>query len=99
MQKEETIVTAAFDIDGVIINPQTIELFKGYIKDEYGEDLSADFALEFLAENHEEPCFVYYPMALPHWPMVPTPISDAVGNMKVIEAILKAAETNQWEAV
>ena len=30
---------------------------------------------------------------------VPTPISDAVGNMKVIEAILKAAETNQWEAV
>lgn len=52
------------------------ELVTG-VEDEYGEDLSADFALEFLEENQEEPCFIYYPMALPHWPMVPAPISDA----------------------
>lgn len=45
------------------------------VEDQYGEDLSAEFVLQFLAENREEPCFVYYPMALPHWPMVPTPIS------------------------
>lgn len=30
---------------------------------------------------------------------VPTPIEDAVGNMKVIEAIFKSGETGCWEAV
>ena len=47
------------------------------VEGDYGEDLSVERALEFLAENSESPCFVYYPMALPHWPMVPTPISEA----------------------
>ena len=28
---------------------------------------------------------------------VPTPITDAVGNMKVIEAIVRSAESGQWE--
>jgi len=28
---------------------------------------------------------------------VPTPIADAVGNMKVIEAIVRSAESGQWE--
>ena len=28
-----------------------------------------------MEENHREPMFIYYPMALPHWPMVPTPRS------------------------
>jgi predicted dehydrogenase len=28
---------------------------------------------------------------------VPTPIADAVGNMKVIEAIFRSAESGQWE--
>ncbi len=27
---------------------------------------------------------------------VPTPLSDAIGNMKVIESILKSAEKNEW---
>lgn len=43
----------------------------------YGEDLSVDFILDFMLEHRESPMFVYYPMALPHWPMVPTPISGA----------------------
>jgi len=30
---------------------------------------------------------------------VPTPIEDAVANMKVIEAVLKSGETGSWEAV
>ena len=44
---------------------------------QYGEDLSAEFILDFMKRHQESPTFVYYPMALPHWPMVPTPISDA----------------------
>lgn len=42
----------------------------------YGEDLNVDFILDFLRRHRDEPTFVYYPMVLPHWPMVPTPHSD-----------------------
>lgn len=41
----------------------------------YGEDLSVDFLLDYMADHKAEPMFIYYPMALPHWPMVPTPDS------------------------
>ena len=30
---------------------------------------------------------------------VPTPIADAVGNMKVIEAIVRSADSGQWETL
>jgi len=35
---------------------------------------------------------------LQHTP-VPTPIEDAVANMRVIEAVLRASQSGQWEAV
>ncbi len=41
----------------------------------YGPDISVDFLLDFLKRHKNEPNFLYYPMALPHWPMVPTPDS------------------------
>ena len=44
-------------------------------KDTYGPDVSVDFILDFMERNRKEPMFVYYPMALPHRPMVPTPDS------------------------
>ena len=44
-------------------------------KDKYGPDVSVDFILDFMERNRKEPMFVYYPMALPHRPMVPTPDS------------------------
>ena len=45
-------------------------------KEKYGPDISVDFILDFLRRHKNEPTFVYYPMALPHWPMVPTPDSE-----------------------
>lgn len=42
----------------------------------YGEDLTVEFILDFMRRKRGEPMFVYYPMALPHWPMVPTPHSE-----------------------
>ena len=45
-------------------------------KEKYGSDISVDFILDFLRRHKNEPTFVYYPMALPHWPMVPTPDSE-----------------------
>lgn len=45
------------------------------IKDGYGPDVSCDFILSFIESHQKEPFFVYYPMALPHDPFVPTPDS------------------------
>ena len=47
------------------------------LKGQYGEDLSVDFLLKFMGKNRDEKMFLYYPMALPHWPMNPTPSSEA----------------------
>lgn len=46
------------------------------IEGAYGEDHNVDHILDFMAVNQDEPMFIYYPMALPHWPMVPTPDSE-----------------------
>lgn len=42
----------------------------------YGEDVWVEKILSFLDRHDNRPRFVYYPMALPHWPFQPTPDSD-----------------------
>lgn len=42
----------------------------------YGPDVWVDYINAFIEQEQAEPFFVYYPMALPHWPMNPTPASD-----------------------
>ncbi|QEG41694.1 sulfatase-like hydrolase/transferase [Roseimaritima ulvae] len=42
----------------------------------YGEDVWGDKILDFLDRHPDQPSFVYYPMALPHWPFQPTPRSS-----------------------
>lgn len=39
----------------------------------YGPDMWVDYIGEFMEQERDKPFFVYYPMALPHWPMTPTP--------------------------
>ncbi len=46
------------------------------VEGKYGEDISVEFLLKFLENNKDEKAFVYYPMALPHWPVNPTPDSE-----------------------
>src|SRR5688572_12513695 len=41
----------------------------------YGEDIWVDFLADFMDRNRDRPVFACYTMALPHWPMVPTPHS------------------------
>ncbi|MGC6425698.1 MAG: sulfatase-like hydrolase/transferase, partial [Akkermansiaceae bacterium] len=38
--------------------------------------IAVDFLLDFLGRHREEKNFIYYPMALPHWPVNPTPHSE-----------------------
>ncbi|MEM8954421.1 MAG: sulfatase-like hydrolase/transferase [Verrucomicrobiota bacterium] len=42
----------------------------------YGEDEAVDYIVSFWEANGDNRTFVYFPMALPHWPMVPTPDSE-----------------------
>ncbi|MCA9121387.1 MAG: sulfatase-like hydrolase/transferase [Planctomycetaceae bacterium] len=49
--------------------------FRDDLKDRYGPDVWVEYINRFIQRNLDHPFFVYYPMALPHWPMVPTPDS------------------------
>ena len=40
---------------------------------QFGEDVWVDQIVDFLDSTRDQPTFAYYPMALPHWPFVPTP--------------------------
>jgi arylsulfatase A-like enzyme len=42
----------------------------------YGEDIWVEFIADFMDRNRGQPVFACYAMALPHWPMVPTPHSS-----------------------
>ena len=44
-------------------------------KGDYGPDVWVRFISDFISEKNEKPFFVYFPMALPHWPVMPTPES------------------------
>lgn len=42
----------------------------------YGPDIFTDYLNDFVNRNRNQPFFIYYPMALPHNPFIPTPDSE-----------------------
>jgi arylsulfatase A-like enzyme len=49
-----------------------------YLKDtkgKYGDDIFAQYIMDFAGRHQDEPWFVYWPMALTHRPLEPTPDS------------------------
>lgn len=61
--------------DPTMDNNGKIETFEG----KYGEDIWVDKIGDFMERHRDgnKPMFIYYPMALPHWPFNPTPDSEA----------------------
>ena len=55
--------------------------FRTDTRGKYGEDIWVDFMTKFMTrhKDSDRPFFIYYPMALPHWPFVPTPRSKDWG--------------------
>ena len=51
--------------------------FRDDLRGRYGPDIWVEYINDYLKrkKDSDKPFFVYYPMALPHWPMVPTPAS------------------------
>jgi len=39
----------------------------------FGPDIYTDFLIDFIHAHKSDPFFVYFPMALTHWPFVPVP--------------------------
>lgn len=64
----------------------------------YGPDIWTDYIRDFITRHQEEPFFVYYPMALPHWPFVPTPDSDEWRNsdQRLVEDLKHASEMIEY---
>ena len=40
---------------------------------EFGPDVFTDYLVNFIGEHKDQPMFLYYPMVLPHTPLVATP--------------------------
>ena len=49
--------------------------FLDNMEGKYGEDIFADYIMDFMDRNQDDPFFVYFPMALTHRPLEPTPDS------------------------
>jgi arylsulfatase A len=49
--------------------------FLDNMEGKYGEDIFADYIMDFMTRNQDDPFFVYFPMALTHRPLEPTPDS------------------------
>jgi arylsulfatase A-like enzyme len=51
--------------------------FRTDLKGKYGPDVWVNYINDYLKrqKGSKQPFFIYYPMALPHWPMMPTPDS------------------------
>jgi len=58
-------------------NPRVIinGVITKYTNAEYGPRIYADYALDFIERNKNSPFLLYFPMVLPHRPVVPTPDS------------------------
>ena len=58
----------------------------------FGPDIYNQFVLDFISDHADSPFFVYYPMALPHGPLVKTPLQEKgdkhVGMVLYIDHLL-----------
>lgn len=63
------------DIGSRYKNPKLVEngIEKNYTANEYGPDLMAQYAVDFIKRNKNRPFLLYYPMMLTHDPFQPVP--------------------------
>ena len=59
----------------------------------FGPDVYTDFLIDFMKHNKEKPMCLYYPMALTHTPLVPTPDDpDAQDRLSRHKAMVRYAD-------
>ena len=56
----------------------------------FGPDVYTDFLVEFIGKHKSDPMFLYFPMALTHGPLVPTPLEpQAKSKMEKHRAMVR----------
>ena len=59
-------------------------------KGQFGPDIYNQFVLNFISDNKDKPFFIYYPMALPHGPLVHTPLEmEAKSKLEKHKAMVR----------
>lgn len=58
-------------------------------KDGFGPDIFTNYITDFIDNNKNDPFFVYYPMVLPHTPLVNTPDEQADNNTSKHKAMVR----------
>jgi arylsulfatase A-like enzyme len=75
--------------DPCINTPEGSKTYKG----RFGADVFTDFLVDFLKKNKDDPMMIYFPMALPHGPMVHTPKRpDAKTTLEKHRAMVEYAD-------
>jgi arylsulfatase A len=75
-----------FEVDGKPVD---------YANGEYGPDIEAKFALDFITRHAKQPFFLYWPMVLTHGPFEPTPDSPDWGDKGGAKAPAGSGRTGQ----
>ena len=67
-------------------------------EDDYGPDIFVEFLIDFIETNQDRPFFAYYPMVLPHFPVVAPPsesrCSDADDQQCLFESMVAYLDHN-----
>ncbi len=59
----------------------------------FGDDVFADFLVDFMRRHRDQPMFLYFPMCLPHEPLVATPLEPgASSRMERHRAMVRYAD-------
>jgi arylsulfatase A-like enzyme len=70
--------------DPYINTPKGSKTYKG----QFGPDVYTDYLIRFMREHQNQPMMLYFPMALTHGPLVPTPaepdVTDFMGKHKAM---------------
>jgi arylsulfatase A-like enzyme len=70
----------------------------GIRQHQFGEDVFASFLVDFIRENQRRPFMLYYPMCLPHAPLVATPLDrHAAWPREQLRAMIRYADVKLGE--
>lgn len=61
--------------------------------EEYGPDLYCDFLIDFMQRHREAPFLAFFPMALVHTPLLPTPDDGVMARLAGVDAIAEVMRT------
>ena len=66
---------------------------------QFGPDVFKDFIINFIRENKEQPMFIYYPLVLPHTPLINPPAYEEEDNLGKHKAMVSYVDKLTGEVI